>query len=158
MVEFINTTEINEFELIYATGPKHYDEIISQVKVKNPNVQIEKYIYNMEEVMVAADLAVCRSGALTVTELGVVGLPAILIPFPYAAENHQYYNAKTIEDNDAGMIIEEQNLTCEMLKQKIDEILKDKTKLDCMAQKAKRPEMKGAIERIMKEINEITKK
>ena len=158
MVEFINTTEINEFELIYATGPKHYDEIISQVKVKNPNVKIEKYIYNMEEVMVAADLAVCRSGALTVTELGVVGLPAILIPFPYAAENHQYYNAKTIEDNDAGMIIEEQNLTCEMLKQKIDEILKDKTKLDCMAQKAKRPEMKGAIERIMKEINEITKK
>lgn len=158
MVEFINTTEINDFELIYATGPKHYDEIISQIKVQNPNVKIEKYIYNMEEIMTAADLAVCRSGALTVTELGIVGLPAILIPFPYAAENHQFYNAKTIEDNDAGIIIEEKDLTCGLLTQKINEILNDKEKLITMAQKAKRPEMKGAMENIMKEINEITKK
>lgn len=158
MVEFINTTQIEDFELIYATGPKHYDEIISQIKVQNPNVKIEKYIYNMEEIMTASDLAVCRSGALTVTELGIVGLPAILIPFPYAAENHQYYNAKTIEDNKAGIIIEEKDLTCELLKQKINEILKDKEKLNAMAQKAKRPEMKGAMDNIMKEINEITKK
>ena len=104
----------------YITG------LISQYELQNPNVKIEKYIYNMEEIMTAADLAVCRSGALTVTELGIVGLPAILIPFPYAAENHQYYNAKTIEDNDAGIIIEEKDLTCELLTQKINEILNEK--------------------------------
>ncbi len=157
MIEFINTTEIEEYELIYATGPKNYNEIISKINVKNPNVQIKEYIYNMEEVMAAADLAVCRSGALTVTELGIVGLPAILIPFPYAAENHQYYNAKTIEDNKAGVIIEENNLTCELLKEKINGIMNDKQKINEMAQNAKREEMKGAIDKIMKEIYEITK-
>ena len=67
-------------------------------------------------------------------------------------------DAKTIEDNDAGIIIEEKDLTCELLKQKIDEILKNKDCLDSMAQKAKRPEMKGAMDNIMREILEITKK
>ena len=67
-------------------------------------------------------------------------------------------NAKTIEDNEAGIIIEEKDLTCELLKQKIEEILKNKNKLENMAQNAKRPEMKGAMDKIMKEINEITKK
>ena len=62
--------------------------------------------------MAAADLVVCRSGALTVTEIAIVGVPAIMIPFPYAAENHQYYNAKTLEDAGAGMIIEEKDLSC----------------------------------------------
>ena len=110
MIELINAAKIENYQIIYATGPKHYDEIVSKIKVNNENVKIEKYIYNMEEVMLASDLAVCRSGALTVTELGIVGLPAILIPFPYAAENHQYYNAKTIEDSKAGIIIEEKDL------------------------------------------------
>lgn len=48
----------------------------------------------MEEIMAVSDIAVCRSGALTVTELGILGVPAILVPLPTAAENHQYYNAK----------------------------------------------------------------
>lgn len=157
MVEFINTTQIDEYEVIYATGPKHYEEIIKQIKVKNENVKIEKYIYNMEEIMVASDLAVCRSGALTVSELGIVGLPAILIPFPYAAENHQFYNAKTIEDANAGIILEESELTCEKLKNTIEEILKNKEKLKTMTKNAKKSEMKNAMDNIMKEIKQIVK-
>ena len=131
---------------------------MSQITTNNPNVKIEKYIYNMEEVMTASDLAVCRSGALTVTELGIVGLPAILIPFPYAAENHQFFNAKTIEDANAGIIIEEKDLTSEILKNKIDELMKDKAKLANMASNAKKEEMKDAMDKIMVEINKISKK
>lgn len=155
MVDFINTAKIEEYEVIYATGPKHYDEIMSQIRTKNQNVKVEKYIYNMEEIMVASDLAVCRSGALTVTELGIVGLPAILIPFPYAAENHQFYNAKTIADANAGIIIEEKDLTCELLKKTIEEILNNKEKLKSMTEKAKKSEMKDAMDNIMKEIHKI---
>jgi len=157
MIELINENNIENYQIIYATGPKHYDDIISKIKVENENVKIEKYIYNMEEVMSASDLAVCRSGALTVTELGVIGLPAILIPFPHAAENHQYYNAKTIEDSNAGIIIEENNLTTELLKNKIEEILEDKVKLQQMQKNAKKEDMKNAIEKIIKEINQIVK-
>lgn len=107
--------------------------------------------------MNASDLAVCRSGALTVTELGIVGLPAILIPFPYAAENHQYYNAKTISDSGAGIIIEEKDLTAELLKEKIDTLMKDKERLAEMAKNARKDEMKDAVNNIMTEIDRIVK-
>ena len=112
----------------------------------------------MEEVMIASDLAVCRSGALTVTELGIVGLPAILIPFPYAAENHQYYNAKTIEDSKAGIIIEEDDLNVDKLKNEIETLIKDSNKLDKMDKYAKKDELQDAISNIMNEINKIVKK
>ena len=157
MIDLINNNEISDYNIIYATGPKNYEEIISKITTKNENVKIEKYIYNMEEVMLASDLAVCRSGALTVTELGIVGLPAILIPFPYAAENHQYYNAKTIEDSNAGIIIEEDVLTPEKLKDEIENMIKDAGKLTKMAENAKKEEMKDAINNIMKEIKNIMK-
>lgn len=157
MIELINNFNEDDYEIIYATGPKNYDEIISKITANNSNIRIEKYIYNMEQVMNAADLAVCRSGALTITELGVVGLPAILIPFPYAAENHQYYNAKTVEESGAGIIIEECNLTAQLLKTTIDSLIKDDEKLDLMAKKSKKEEMKNATVNIMREIKNIVK-
>lgn len=157
MIELINNLHTEDYNIIYATGPKNYDDIISKIQNESPNVKIEKYIYNMEEVMNASDLAVCRSGALTVTELGIVGLPAILIPFPYAAENHQYYNAKTISDSGAGIIIEEKDLTAELLKEKIDTLMKDKERLAEMAKNARKDEMKDAVNNIMTEIDRIVK-
>lgn len=161
MIEYINTVEIKDYQIIYATGPKHYEEIMTQINsscenIKNKNVKVEKYIYNMDEVMAASDIAVCRSGALTVTELGIVGVPAILIPYPYAAENHQYFNAKTIEDHGGGKIIEEKDLTCGALEKAITDILKDREKYDDMKEGATRKENIGAINRILKEIEKIT--
>ncbi len=162
MVEIINNSRISDYQLVYATGPSNYDEIISKItsnnkNISNGNVKIEKYIYNMEEIMIASDIAVCRSGALTVTELGIVGLPAILIPYPHAAENHQYYNAKTIADNGGGIIIEEKDLTRESLENGINSILKNKSKYEKMKQNAFRVENKGAIDKIMNEIDKLVK-
>lgn len=157
MISLINETEIKDYQIIYATGPKNYDDIISRIKVQNENVKIEKYIYNMEEIMSASDIAVCRSGALTITELGIIGVPSILIPLPTAAENHQYYNAKTIEDTGAGIIIEEKDLSKETLENAIKEMLNNKEKLKAMKQKALKKENVGAIDKIMKEINKLIK-
>ena len=157
MISLINESEINDYQIIYATGPKNYDDIISQIKVQNENVKIEKYIYNMEEIMSASDIAVCRSGALTITELGIIGVPSILIPLPTAAENHQYYNAKTIEDTGAGIIIEEKDLTKQSLENEIKEMLSNKEKLKTMKQKALKKENVGAIDKIVEEVKKITK-
>ena len=107
--------------------------------------------------MTAADLVVCRSGALTVTEIAIVGVPAIMIPFPYAAENHQYYNAKTLEDAGAGMIIEEKDLTKEVLEKAIGDIISDNDKMDRMSKNAKKVGDDKALERISKEIEKIVK-
>lgn len=157
MIDLINETKIENYQIIYATGPKNYEEIISKIKTQNENVKIEKYIYNMEEVMSLADIAICRSGALTVTELGIVGVPSILIPLPTAAENHQYYNAKTIADNGGGIIIEEKDLNKEILEKNIKEILSNSERKNKMKEKALRIENKGAIEKIILEVNKICK-
>ena len=107
--------------------------------------------------MAAADLVVCRSGALTVTEIAIVGVPSIMIPFPYAAENHQYYNAKALEDACAGIIIEEKDLTKELLEKTINDIIFDDNRLNEMSKNAKKVGDNKALERISKEIERIIK-
>lgn len=158
MIELLNENEKIDYEIIYATGNKNYDEVISSVNNKNGNVKIEKYIYNMNEVMNAADLVVCRSGALTVTEIAIVGVPSILIPFPYAAENHQFFNAKTLEDIGGGIVIEEKYLTKDLLKEKINSIINDDRKIKEMSENARKIGDNKALERIEREINKLVKK
>ena len=158
LVDIFNENKDLSYKVIYATGPKNYDEVISKINVENSKFKVEKYIYNMPEVMAASDLVVCRSGALTVTEISVLGVPSIMIPFPYAAENHQYYNAKTIEDAGAGIIIEEKDLTKDVLEDKIESIINDDKKLMEMSLNAKKVGDNKAIERIENEIDKLVVK
>lgn len=157
MIELIEKYEIKGYTLIYATGPKHYDDVIAQIKKIPENVKIEKYIYNMEEVMRASDLLICRSGALTVSEIATVGVPSILIPFPYAAENHQYYNAQALENAQAAKIIEEKNLTTQNLYENINQILFDDKKIKEMSENAKKLEVENPLKKIKEEIEKILK-
>ena len=83
----------------------------------------------MEEVMNVADLLVCRSGAMTITEVAMLGKPAIFIPFPYATENHQEYNARVLEKVGAAKIILDKDLNSEILSQMLKEIIKDNKKI-----------------------------
>lgn len=162
MIEYLNSKDFSmckeKYNIIYATGPTHYDEIISQIKELPENVKVERYIYNMEEVMRASDIVISRSGALTVSEISTVGVASILIPFPYAAENHQYYNAKTLQDAEASIIIDEKDLTYENLDNKIEEIINDDKRLKAMQKNAKKLEKKNVMQKIMGEINRIVGK
>lgn len=158
MIDFINSNANLDYEVIYATGAKNYDEVVSKIKVDNKHFKVEKYIYNMQEVMAAADLVVCRSGALTVTEIAIVGVPSIMIPFPHAAENHQYYNAKTLEDAGAGIIIKEDDLTKDLLEKTINSTLNDDNILTKMSNNARKIGDNKALERIEKEIDNLTAK
>lgn len=155
MIEIINNFNSEEYQIIYATGPKNYDDIISKIKNNNKNIEVKKYIYNMEEIMSASDLVVCRSGALTITELETVGVPAILVPLPTAAENHQYYNAKIIEDNNAGIIIEEKDLNKEILQKTINEFIKNKERLKEITQNAKKKKTENSLKKIREEIEKL---
>lgn len=158
MIELINEERFKDYNIIYATGPKHYDNIMNELKGISQNVKVEKYIYNMEEVMKASDIVICRSGALTVSEISTVGVGSILIPFPHAAENHQYYNAKTLEDVGAAVIIEEKDLSKERLIETLEKILKDDKLLTTMAENSKNIENKNSLEKIKKEIYKLTRK
>jgi UDP-N-acetylglucosamine--N-acetylmuramyl-(pentapeptide) pyrophosphoryl-undecaprenol N-acetylglucosamine transferase len=137
-------------------GPdKEVKTVDTDIALKAHPIIVKKFIYNMEEVMKAADLVISRSGALTCTEIAEVGVASILIPFPYAAENHQFYNAETLQNAKAGVIIEEKNLTPDLLYGAINSILDNDALQKGMAENAKTLRKGNPIQNIKDEIYKI---
>jgi len=150
----INEKLNKNYQIIWAVGQKNYEQVRSNIK-QPYNACIVPYIYNMEEVMNLADLAVTRSGAMTITEVAKCGKPAIFIPYPYATENHQEYNAKVLANVGAAKIILDKELSKEKLNKTINEIIENKQTLAQMAQKAEQVSIKNVEDKIYKEIEKI---
>ena len=89
---------------------------------KHPEFDVREYISNMPDCLAAADLVICRAGAITLSELQAQGRASILIPSPNVAENHQYHNAMALVNRGAAAILEEKDLTPEALCRKVDEL------------------------------------
>jgi len=106
------------------------------------------FIRDMAEAYGWADLVVCRSGALTVSELAAVGLPAIFVPFPYAVDDHQVGNARYLSDAGAARLIIQRDLTAEGLASVLSELLADPAKRLAMAEAARAKAKTDAAERI----------
>lgn len=158
LLEIIVNKKNKDYQIMWAAGPEQYKEIKKKLEEVNINIEnidkvkIVPYIYNMEEIMNIADLVVCRSGAMTITEISVVGKPAIFIPFPYATENHQEYNAKVLENVGAARIILNKDLNSEILGSTINEIVKDKNLIERMGKNANKFAMKNVEDKIYEEI------
>lgn len=114
------------------------------------NLDIREYIDNMPACLAASDVVVCRAGAITISEIQAQGKPAVFIPSPNVAENHQYHNAMALVRKNAGELIEESELTGELLTEKIDKIVSDKAKLAEYSANAKKMAIIDANERIYK--------
>ncbi|MBE6701534.1 MAG: undecaprenyldiphospho-muramoylpentapeptide beta-N-acetylglucosaminyltransferase [Ruminococcaceae bacterium] len=100
---------------------------------KAEGVDLTEYIYDMPVKMRRADLVISRAGAITLAELAILGKPAILIPSPNVTNNHQYKNAAVVRDAGGAVLIEEKDLTCKLLCDKIEELIFDKKKLEKMS-------------------------
>lgn len=159
-IDIINNKKNANYQIIWATGPTQYEEIKEKLNMDIehiPNVKIIPYIYNMEEVMSAVDLVICRSGAMTITEISIIGKPAIFIPFPYATENHQEYNAKVLEKVGAAKIILDKNLNANILNSEIESIIGNKETLRKMSNNTAKTAIFDATDRIYNEIKLIIK-
>ena len=150
-----------DYQIIWATGPKQF-ELIKTKLAKNhidiehiENGKVLPYIYNMEEIENIADLVVARSGAMTITEIANLSKPSILIPLPNVSNNHQMYNAKVLEKNNAAKIIVNDELTGEKLNQYIREIVLDKTKCLEMGKNACKISNQNVEDKIYKEIKKL---
>ena len=146
-----NSKKYYHFHAIGKYGVSWMPDLIREKGVdfeKLDNLRITEYIYDMDLCMAAADLVINRAGASTISELQVKGMPSILIPSPNVAENHQYYNAKTLADNNAAILIEEKDLTGESLINAIKSIIDDKEKLKQMGENAKKTAVFDANDRI----------
>ena len=161
LIEIIVNKKNKDYQIMWAAGSEQYKEIKDKLKEVNididniENVKIVPYIYNMEEIMNIADLVVCRSGAMTITEISVVGKPAIFIPFPYATENHQEYNARVLEGVGAAKIILNKDLNSEILGNTINEIVNDKSIIETMSKNANKVAMQNVEEKIYNEIKKV---
>ncbi len=124
---------------------------------ENKHIMLREYINDMHRCMAAADLVICRAGASSLSEIQAMGKPSILVPYPYAAENHQYYNAMELVKNDAAILIEEKDFTGERLIKEIDALLADKQRLHTLGANAKKMAIYDATERIVDCICKIIK-
>lgn len=156
-----NSKKYYHFHAIGKYGMSWMPELIRSkgVNYENlDNLRITEYIYDMDLCMSAADLVINRAGASTISELQVKGMPSILIPSPNVAENHQFYNAKTLSDNDAAILIEEKDLTGEKLIESVKSLIDNKEKLQKMGENAKKTAVFDANERICEVILNLVNK
>lgn len=101
-----------------------------------PLTQAKEYIDQMDLYMAAADLVICRSGAITISEIEATGKPAILVPSPNVTANHQYHNAMVLVKKEAALILEEKDYTKERLISMVESLLDDPTKRQTLSQNA----------------------
>ena len=119
------------------------------------NLDIRPYIDNMPTCMAAADLVICRAGAITLSEIQAMGKPAILIPSPNVAENHQYHNAMALVNAGAADIIEEKDLTGAALMRKTDKMLLTPEKLEKYSENSRKMAITDANERIYSVVKKV---
>lgn len=162
IMDMIKNIHSEKYYIILVTGDKNYDEIVEKLKEIKKEIgidtkkyiKVEKFLFNMDQAYKAVDMCITRAGAMTITELSIAAKPSILIPLPTAAENHQYYNAKVLEDIGAAKIIEQKNLNDEILNKTIESMLEEKT-LEKMSKLARDNVSENTYEKIYKVINEV---
>lgn len=139
IIDMVRKYRSEDIFFIIAVGPTNYESVVASIKDEkdiDKYLRIEKFVYDMDKMYKAADLLITRAGAMTITELSIARRPAILVPLPTAAENHQLFNAKVLENVGAGIVIEENILNEDLLYGKIKEIIKDEKLLESMGNNA----------------------
>lgn len=126
IMNYIEGFRNKEYQVLFITGESYYNKVKSRIIPKN--VVIKPFIDNLSQVMKSVDLMISRSGATTISELTVLGLPTIFIPSPFVTNNHQYKNAMDLVKKEAGLIIEEKDLTKDNLIKTIDQVLTNEKK------------------------------
>jgi len=127
----------DEIQVIFITGEndlKWVESSLTPLKIKS---LVFSYLQEIQYAYAVSHLAICRSGATTIAELTALGLPAILIPYPYATGRHQYENARVLQAKGTAHLLVENNLTGDRLKKLILDLIEDKNLLKKMSRRSK---------------------
>ena len=128
------------------------------VPMKSDRTRITEYINDMDTCMAAADLVICRSGATTLAELEAMGKPAILIPSPIVAGNHQFHNANVLGKAGAAIVIEQKNVKCEEVTGIIEDLYNDPSRVKEMSECSKKLWIADTSDKIWQTVESIVKK
>lgn len=125
----------DRIQIIHQTGENDFEKVSSAYAKTPIKAYVLEFIDEMAPVYQSADLVISRSGATTIAEMTALGLPSILIPFPHAKDNHQFFNAQEIADKGAAVLFEQKNFASRSLMKEALDIIFNEKRLD---------EMKGA--------------
>jgi len=157
MKDFLhNMKDEKDYEVLYITGKNLYTDFINHEEFPS-NVKVVPFLDNLPALLKNTDLLVTRAGASTMAEILSLNLPAIFIPSPYVANNHQYYNALELQKAGAGELIEEKYLTKDNLKNKINEVLHDDSKRQKMQKVLQSMSMNNSSELIYNKLKDLIK-
>lgn len=152
IMDYLNKVDFS-YQVIYATGKQNYQTVIQNVKPKK-NICIREVV-NGIEVMANSALLVSRAGATTLSEITAMGMPSILIPSPYVPNNHQYYNALSLINKQAALMIEEKDLSTDELSSTIEKMLNDDNLRNQISKNAKTLANADVLNEIIEEIEKI---
>lgn len=144
----------DNFEVIYITGKSYYDDFIKD-KNYSKNVKVLPYLDNMAGLLSSTDLIISRSGAGTISEILACKVPSILIPSPYVANNHQYYNALDLEERNLSILINEKDLDDQKLYNDVKELLNDSKKYQSIKENLNKIKYQNSATMIYENIKEI---
>jgi UDP-N-acetylglucosamine--N-acetylmuramyl-(pentapeptide) pyrophosphoryl-undecaprenol N-acetylglucosamine transferase len=135
-------------EVWHQTGSAHADEVPGFYRAAGVEARIAPFIEDMAAAYAWADLVLCRAGALTIAELACAGLPALLVPYPHAVDDHQTHNARYLSEHGAALLIAQTDLTAMTLAGTLRMLLADPARLAAMAQAARVRALPDATERV----------
>lgn len=120
-----------------------------------PNLIIKEYLDSMHLFLSSADLVICRSGAISISELAIQGKPSILIPSPNVTANHQYFNAKSLSERGAAILLEEKDLTASMFIKLVNNLLKNNRKMRDLKTEISKLAILDSAKKIFENIKEV---
>lgn len=160
VVDWISSVaDTGEYQILMGTGKNNqYESVLKRFRQNGTNIEenesitVSEYIYDMDIAMNAADLVVSRAGASTLAELTAIGKPAVLVPSPYVADNHQEHNARAVEKGGGAVVITEAELSSKTLNAVIEEVTKNSEILAEMKKGSAAMGVPDAVERIYRQM------
>ncbi|WP_299388028.1 undecaprenyldiphospho-muramoylpentapeptide beta-N-acetylglucosaminyltransferase [uncultured Lacinutrix sp.] len=151
-LDFLQTQQV---QIIWQTGKLYYNDYKINGDIKD--VHVHEYINNMDFAYAAADIIISRAGAGSVSELCIVGKPVIFVPSPYVAEDHQTKNAKAIVDENAALMIAQEDLEVDF-KNKFSQLVASAEKQNQLSDNIKKLALVNATKEIVDEVEKLLKK
>ena len=139
-------------QILFVCGKGNYEKVSKQMN--QPNIKVVEYIDQLA-IIEKVDCIICRAGATTAAEITAFGIPSILVPSPYVANNHQFYNAQVLVEKKCAFMIEEKDLNAKTLFDKVSRILKNEELKKTMQENARKAGFANASQDILDWIEEL---
>ena len=163
-VEVIKTlTNKYDVQVIFQTGKRNFERVIEQLLKIYPEYKADKslivkpYFEDMVTILKASDIAVSRAGSLSLSEICASGIASLLVPYPYAAADHQRKNAKYMVEQGASLYLEDRDVNAKSLLENLTLLITDREKLAKLQGAAMKLSKFDGVEKIVQQLKEIAK-